>query len=76
MEPIDRRTTAARLVSLRGEPNAGRLIAELLGVSRMAALDAVRTAEEIDRFIESGDATQAAQLIHSASVRAARPIAP
>lgn len=68
MEPIDRRITAARLMVLRTEPNAREAIAALLGVPSMTPALAMRAARDIAAFVESGDATVAAQLIHSAGV--------
>jgi hypothetical protein len=69
VEPIDRRITAATLLSLREQPNAGDEIAALLGVRTMSEGDALRTLQAIATFLRSGDATIAAQLIHAAGVR-------
>lgn len=72
MEPIDERITAAQLMALRADPNAAREICTLLGVDVMPALLAERTRGDVDRFIVTGDATLAAQLIHAAMVRQQR----
>jgi hypothetical protein len=72
MEPIDTRITAAQLMVLRGEPHSGEAISKLLGVDGMPPNLAVRAKREIAEFVASGDATVAAQLIHSAGVRRAR----
>ena len=72
MEPVDKRITAAQLMALRAEKNAGQLIAALLGVNRMHGTLATRTIEEIESFIENGDAVLAAQLIHATMVRRSR----
>jgi hypothetical protein len=69
VEPIDRRTTAARLLTLRNEPNAAREIADLLGVSTMPGSEAARMQDDIAAFVRSGDGTLAAQLLHRAALR-------
>ena len=72
MEPIDTRITAAQLMAMRADPNAAREIGTLLGIDAMPTLLGARTRNDIDRFIETGDATLAAQLIHAAMVRRRR----
>ncbi len=74
MEPIDERITAAQLMVLRTEPNAPVAIATLLGVPAMPQHLAVRAEREIADFVQSGDATVAAQLIHAAAVRRSRRV--
>ncbi len=69
MEPIDRRVTAAGLLALRDEPDAAGAIGRALQVAAMPTDLARRTSEEIQQFLASGDATLAAQLVHSAIVR-------
>ena len=72
MEPIDERITAAQLMALRAEPNPAREICALLGIDAMPARLADRTRSDVDRFVGTGDATLAAQLIHAAMVRQRR----
>ena len=72
MEPIDERITAPRLMMLRSEPGADVAIAKILGVSAMSVKLAERAKREIAEFVATGDATLAAQLIHSAGVRRPR----
>ncbi len=72
MEPIDERITAAQLMALRRERGAPQAIAKLLGVAAMPPHLGRRTEKEIAEFVETGDATLAAQLIHGAAVRRTR----
>jgi hypothetical protein len=72
MEPIDKRITAAQLMTLRGEPNAAAKITALLLVNEMPPTLGKRTRTEIEKFLIVGDAVMAAQLIHAAIVRRQR----
>jgi hypothetical protein len=72
VEPIDLRVTAATLLAAREDPHAADTIARLLSVTEMDPIGAVQTRGEIGRFLESGDATFAAQLIHAATTRRRR----
>lgn len=63
-------------MALRSEPRGAEAIARLLGVPSMAANLAVRAQREIAEFVETGDATAAAQLIHAAMVRRGRSEGP
>ena len=71
-EPVDQRVTAAQLVDLRARPDGPEKIAELLQVERMPPTLQQKCRDEIERFVASGDATQASQLIHASIVRRRR----
>jgi hypothetical protein len=72
MDPVDDRITAAQLMALRDDATAHQKIADVLGVRNMAPNLAARSLRDIAEFVETGDATLAAQLIHAAIVRQSR----
>jgi len=63
--------TVEKLLALRQEPDALRLITEKLRVKEMGPADHIRTKHEVKTFVEKGDATVAAELIRHACDRAA-----
>jgi len=63
--------TVETLLALRRQPDALRLITEKLRVKKMGPADHIRTKHEVKTFVETGDATVAAELIRHARERAA-----
>lgn len=61
--------TAQTLLDLRKDPDAVRLITELLRVKEMGPADHIRTKHEVKAFVESADATAAATLAQRATER-------
>ena len=54
---------------MRDQPDPVRAIGLLLEVNQMDPIEALQTKHEIENFVESGNATFASQLIHTASLR-------
>ena len=61
--------TPQTILALRKDPDAVRLITELLRVKEMGPADHIRTKHEVKAFVESGDGTIAETLPRRASER-------
>jgi hypothetical protein len=61
--------TVQTLLVLRKDPDAVRLITELLRIKEMGPADHIRTKHEVKAFVESGDRTSAETLARRASER-------
>lgn len=62
--------TAANLIALRTQPDALKIITELLKVKEMGPADHIRTKHEVKAFIESaGNGKEAEAIIQRAQLR-------
>ncbi len=62
--------TAAKLMALRTQPDALKIITELLKVKEMGPADHIRTKHEVKAFIETaGNAKEAEAIIQRAQLR-------
>lgn len=61
--------TVDQLLTLRQDPDALRLITDLLKVKDMGPADHIRTKHEVKTFVESGDTAIAQTLIKENSAR-------
>lgn len=59
----------SRLLALRNETDAMRVITDLLKVKEMGPADHIRTKHEVKAFIASGDVKAAEDLLKNAQVR-------
>ena len=55
--------------ALRLQPDAARVIASLLGVQEMEPADTLRTEQEVNEYVKSGDMGEARALIQHSKVR-------
>jgi hypothetical protein len=70
MNPTNKpEVTAQTILDLRKDPDAVRLITELLQVKEMGPSDHIRTKHEVKAFVESGEVTAAETLIQRATER-------